>query len=302
MLPVWVRWASYPLLPVSQLPVLWDQWLLATHSSDPLLPDHPSPDQLCPPDQSRSAPAPGLSCLPRPVWWSWQLPSRPWSRVRAVLWGTRRLVVTTQLLEMMTSMMWLPWEVSTWLRRQTWVKYVKYFSYSHSQLLQSILGATDHVGSIIRSCKDESFLQTGLLTQRIARICRDKGLESPSPDVINLVSHAAQERLKTLVSKLSVISEHRLDVIKTEGKTEHCWGQHNLTLLCSGPYVVTQDIKQQLRFLEDLDKIEKKKHDEEEKELLLRAAKSRTKSDDPEKEKLKAKAKEIQSLEAERIR
>jgi len=87
------------------------------------------------------------------------------------------------------------------------------------------------------------------------------------------------------VSKLSVIAEHRLDVIKTEG-----------------PYVVTQDVKQQLRFLEDLDKLEKKKHDEEEKELLLKAAKSRSKTDDPEKEKLKAKAKEIQSLEAERIR
>merc|ERR1712038_2022933 len=40
----------------------------------------------------------------------------------------------------------------------------------------------------------------------------------------------------------------------------------------------------------------------EEKELLLRAAKSRSKTDDPEKEKLKAKAKEIQSIEAERIR
>ena len=73
------------------------------------------------------------------------------------------------------------------------------------------------MGSIIRSCKDESFLQTGLLHQRAARICKEKGLEAPSQDVINLISHAAQERLKTLVSKLSVIAEHRLDVIKTEG-------------------------------------------------------------------------------------
>merc|ERR1719449_368271 len=121
----------------------------------------------------------------------------------------------------------------------------------------SILGATDNVGSVIRSCKDESFLLTGNLHQRAARICREKGLESPSAEVLNLISHATQERLKTLVSKLSVIAEHRLDIIKTEG-----------------PYVVTQDVKQQLRFLEDLDKIEKKKHDEEEKELLLKAAKS----------------------------
>ena len=66
--------------------------------------------------------------------------------------------------------------------------------------------------------------------------------------------------------------------------------------------MVTQDVKQQLRFIEDLDKIERKRHDEEERELLMKAAKSRTKTDDPEKEKLKAKAKEIQKDEADRIR
>ena len=33
-----------------------------------------------------------------------------------------------------------------------------------------------------------------------------------------MISHATQERLKSLVSKLSVIAEHRLDVIKTEGR------------------------------------------------------------------------------------
>eukprot|EP00092_Neocalanus_flemingeri_P017416 GFUD01018838.1.p1 GENE.GFUD01018838.1~~GFUD01018838.1.p1 ORF type:complete len:775 (+),score=222.69 GFUD01018838.1:241-2565(+) len=148
-----------------------------------------------------------------------------------------------------------------------------------------ILGSTDNVGSVIRSCKDETFLQTGLLHQRITRICREKGLDAPTSEVISLVSHATQDRLKTLVAKLSVVAEHRLDIIKTEG-----------------PYEVTQDIKGQLRFLEDLDKMEKKRHEEAEREMLLRAAKSRTKTDDPEKEKLKLKAKEIQRDEAERIR
>merc|ERR1719234_2015219 len=88
-----------------------------------------------------------------------------------------------------------------------------------------------------------------------------------------------------MVSKLSIIAEHRLDIIKSEGN-----------------YEVTQDVKQQLRFLEDLDKMEKKRHEEAERELLLRAAKSRTKADDPEREKLKAKAKDIQREEADRIR
>merc|ERR1719206_248434 len=148
-----------------------------------------------------------------------------------------------------------------------------------------ILGATDNVGTVVRSCKDETFLQTGLLHQRITRICKEKGLEAPPAEVISLVSHATQDRLKSLVSKLSVIAEHRLDIIKTEG-----------------PYEVTQDIRGQLRFLEDLDKMEKKRHEEAEREMLLRAAKSRTKTDDPEKEKIKAKAKEMQRDEAERIR
>ena len=60
------------------------------------------------------------------------------------------------------------------------------------------------------------------------------------------------------MSKLSVIAEHRLDIIRSEGN-----------------YEVTQDIKQQLRFLEELDKMERKRHEEAERELLLRAAKSR---------------------------
>jgi len=56
---------------------------------------------------------------------------------------------------------------------------------------------------------------------------------------------------------------------------------------------VTQDVKAQLKFLEDLDKIERKKHEEQERDLLMRAARSRAKTEDPEQAKLKAKAKEV---------
>lgn len=58
----------------------------------------------------------------------------------------------------------------------------------------------------------------------------------------------------------------------------------------------------QLKFLEDLDKAERKKHEELEREMLLRAAKSRSKTEDPEQAKLKAKAKEMQRVEMEELR
>jgi len=131
----------------------------------------------------------------------------------------------------------------------------------------------------------ETFLQTGLLHKRISKICLENGLDEPSSELIALVSHATQDRLKTLLEKLSVISEHRLDKVRQEGD-----------------YEVTQDVRGQLKFLGELDKIERRRHEEAERELLLRAAKSRTKTEDPEKEKLKAKAKELQRLEDEQLR
>ncbi|XP_076060581.1 transcription initiation factor TFIID subunit 4-like isoform X2 [Oratosquilla oratoria] len=150
---------------------------------------------------------------------------------------------------------------------------------------QRILDSTCFVGTQIRSCKDEHFLLQGPLQNRIKQMAAGYGLEEPPKDVTALISHATQERLKTLVEKLAVIAEHRLDIIKSEAR-----------------YEVTQDVKGQLRFLEELDKLEKKRKDEQEREMLMRAAKSRSKTEDPEQAKLKAKAKELQRVEMEEMR
>lgn len=151
---------------------------------------------------------------------------------------------------------------------------------------QRILDSTGFVGTQIRSCKDENFLFSAPLTQRIRQICSKYGLDDAPKDVVALVSHATQERLKTIVEKLAVIADHRLEIIKQ----------------CDARYEVKQDVKAQLRFLEELDKLEKKRKDEQEREMLLRAAKSRSKSEDPEQAKLKAKAKEMQRVEMEEMR
>lgn len=102
------------------------------------------------------------------------------------------------------------------------------------------------------------------------------GFGDPSPDVVSLISHATQERLKTILEKLSVIAEHRMEVVKTDVR-----------------YEVQQDVKGQLKFLEELDKLERRRHSEIQREMLLKAAKSRSKAEDPEQAKLKAKAKEV---------
>lgn len=42
-------------------------------------------------------------------------------------------------------------------------------------------------------------------------LAQKRGLEEVSQDVVNLISHASQTRLKNLIERLSVIAEHRLD-------------------------------------------------------------------------------------------
>ena len=61
-------------------------------------------------------------------------------------------------------------------------------------------------------------------------------------------------------------------------------------------------MKSQLKFLSDLDRLEKERQDEQERERLLKAAKSRSKIEDPEQLRLKQKAKELQLQEAEHRR
>ncbi|XP_030039553.1 transcription initiation factor TFIID subunit 4 isoform X9 [Manduca sexta] len=151
---------------------------------------------------------------------------------------------------------------------------------------QRILGSTEMIGTQIRSCKEEYLVPMSVMQARVKAAAQRHNLEEPSPEVAGLVSHAVHERLKNLVEKLAAIAQHRIDlIVKTDSR-----------------YEVTQDVKGQLKFLEELDRVDKKRREDSEREMLLRAAKSRSKTEDPEQAKLKAKAKEMQRAELEELR
>ncbi|XP_032277184.1 transcription initiation factor TFIID subunit 4B [Phoca vitulina] len=140
------------------------------------------------------------------------------------------------------------------------------------------------VGTLVQSCKDEPFLFIGALQKRILDIGKKHDITEFNSDAVNLISHATQERLRGLLEKLTTIAQHRMTTYKA-----------------SENYILSSDTRSQLKFLEKLDQLEKQRKDLEEREMLLRVAKSRSNKEDPEQLRLKQKAKELQQLELAQI-
>ncbi|NXK23904.1 TAF4B factor, partial [Arenaria interpres] len=132
------------------------------------------------------------------------------------------------------------------------------------------------IGTVIRSCADEPFLSSEVLQKKILNIGKRHDIMELNSDVVNLISHATQERLRGLLEKLTVIAQHRVSTHKGNDR-----------------YIVSSDTRAQLKFLEKLDHLEKQRKAEEEREMLLRAVKSRSSKDDPEQLQLKQKVKEV---------
>ncbi|VFV45360.1 Hypothetical predicted protein [Lynx pardinus] len=144
---------------------------------------------------------------------------------------------------------------------------------------------SDLVGTLTRSCKDETFLLPAPLQRRILEIGKKHGITELHPDVVSYVSHATQQRLQNLVEKISETAQ-----------------QKNFSYKDDDRYEQASDVRAQLKFFEQLDQIEKQRKDEQEREILMRAAKSRSRQEDPEQLRLKQKAKEMQQQELAQMR
>ncbi|CAF0787250.1 unnamed protein product [Adineta steineri] len=137
---------------------------------------------------------------------------------------------------------------------------------------------------------DDRLIPANMLQRRLQDLIeKDKrlaGMMVTDDASFVLISNAAQERLKFLLEQVKLVAQHRIDI----------------SMKNDSAYQQTSDVKGQIRFLEDLDKIEKQKKDKLEQEKILRAAKSRSKTNDPEAVKLKQKAKEMQQAQVEEQR
>ncbi|XP_018556623.1 transcription initiation factor TFIID subunit 4 [Lates calcarifer] len=141
------------------------------------------------------------------------------------------------------------------------------------------------VGTVTRSCKDEAFLSTSSLTRRALEIGKKFGVSELGTDVINYISHATQQRLQNLLEKVTQVAQQKNGTFKEDERYEQ-----------------VSDVRAQLKFFEQLDQMEKQRKEEQEREILLKAAKSRSRQEDPEQLRLKQKAKEMQQQELAQIR
>ncbi|XP_068598241.1 transcription initiation factor TFIID subunit 4-like [Brachionichthys hirsutus] len=141
------------------------------------------------------------------------------------------------------------------------------------------------VGFVTHSCKEEAFLSCPILEKRMLEIGRRYGVTELSAEAVNCVSHATQQRLQNLLEKVSQVAQQRNTNFKEEGN-----------------YQQSSDARTQLKFFEQLDQLEKQRKEEQERELLLKAAKSPTRQGDPEQLRLKQKAKEMWQQELEQMR
>uniref|UniRef100_A0A0R3RRD7 TAFH domain-containing protein n=1 Tax=Elaeophora elaphi TaxID=1147741 RepID=A0A0R3RRD7_9BILA len=122
-------------------------------------------------------------------------------------------------------------------------------------------------------------LNGDVIARKIQRAMPDGGV--PQEEVIALISQAAEFRLRVMLTKLSVVAEHRMEPLRNH------------------PYYrAVDDIRRQLRFVEELERLEYERRENREKEALIRLSKTKGK----DKDTLVEKAKQLQRADQEAAR
>lgn len=161
------------------------------------------------------------------------------------------------------------------------------------------------VGTVTRSCKDETFLSPSLLSLRALEIGEKGGGAAPSErplkvsprlltgkrfgvgelgaDVVRYISHAAQQRLQDLLEKVSHAAQLRSQILKVtppppadqSGPVAPSYDPDGSSLVHQedGRHEQVGDVRAQLKFFEQLDQLERQRKEEQEREILLKAAK-----------------------------
>ncbi|VDK52755.1 unnamed protein product, partial [Gongylonema pulchrum] len=108
---------------------------------------------------------------------------------------------------------------------------------------------------------DFTLLNAELIAKKIQRAMPEGGV--PTPDVVAMISRAAEHKLRGMLVKLAVVAEHRLEPLRNH------------------PYYRTiDDTRRQLRFVEEVERLEYERRESREKEALIRLSKSKGKDKD----------------------
>lgn len=119
------------------------------------------------------------------------------------------------------------------------------------------------------------------------------GVSELGTDVINYISHATQQRLQNLLEKVSQVAQQKNITFKVIINSIHLRASETcchllhfysscltfLSFLASfilqeeERYEQVSDVRAQLKFFEQLDQMEKQRKEEQEREILLKAAK-----------------------------
>jgi len=141
----------------------------------------------------------------------------------------------------------------------------------------------NEVGVQMRSCKDESKINNQVLQTRMTKKAGQKpGIKHIHADAVKYLSQAVQEYLKGIIEKVVVATSHRMTNLKEDPNHEP-----------------TSDVKSQLKFLQKLDELETFRNEENKKNQLMKAMKSRSKNDNPEQAKMREKAKILHQKQME---